>query len=230
MRFNSITAAACLAVATSALNSSPEAIFGYSNIEARADNNSVYVPTQTLCGMGDSCAQACGASFDMCPSNDESIHCFDKERQKCCPGGKGVSCDAGFFCANNAKGEQICCPEGKPLDQCAGAVSSLVPVPLSTAAPTTAAATTAAAASTAAVVNNATSIASTGAIVKSTALPSGTAKATGIVPGKSGSGGSGSGPAPTGQSSPSPIPVGAASAVAPAGMVVLAFAGLAALF
>lgn len=89
MRFNSITAAACLVVATSALNSSPEAIFGYSNIEARADNNTVYVPTQTLCGMGDTCAQACGASFDMCPSNDESIHCFDKQNQKCCPGGKG---------------------------------------------------------------------------------------------------------------------------------------------
>ncbi|KAI6261586.1 hypothetical protein MCOR29_007380 [Pyricularia oryzae] len=219
MRFNSITAAACLVVATSALNSSPEAIFGYSNIEARADNNTVYVPTQTLCGMGDTCAQACGASFDMCPSNDESIHCFDKQNQKCCPGGKGVSCDAGFFCAANAKGEQICCPEGKPLDQCAGAVSSLAPVPLSTAAPTTSAAVT----------KNVT-IATTGAVVKSTALPSGTAQATGVVPTKSVSGGSGSGPAPTSDSSPSPIPVGgAASAVAPVGMVVLAFAGLAAL-
>ncbi|KAI6359673.1 hypothetical protein MCOR25_006999 [Pyricularia grisea] len=219
MRFNSITAAACLVVATSAFNTSPEAIFGYSNIEARADNNTVYVPTQTLCGMGDSCAQACGASFDMCPSGDESIHCFDKERQKCCPGGKGVSCDAGFFCADNAKGEQICCPEGKPLDQCSGAVTSLAPFTPTSAAPT----------STAAAVTKNVTIATTGAIVKSTALPSGTAKATGVIPSKSGSGGSDSGAAPTGESSASPVPVGAASAVAPAGMAVLAFAGLAAL-
>lgn len=210
MRFQSIAAAACLAVATNAANSN--AVFGYSALEVRADNSTVYVPTQTACGMGDTCAQACGASYDMCVSNDESIHCFDKVKQKCCPGGKGVSCDEGFYCADNAKGEQICCPEGKSLDQCAGAVASLVPVPLSTATP-----------SSTAVTQNVT-IATTGAIVKSTGASSGIAKPTlGVTSTKSGSSS-----APTGEPATVP-PAGAGSAVTPAGMVVLAVAGLVAL-
>lgn len=89
MRFNSVAVTACLAVATSAANTSPNAMFAMSALEARADSEAHYVPTQTLCGMGDTCAQACGATYDMCPSKDESIHCFDKARQKCCPGDKG---------------------------------------------------------------------------------------------------------------------------------------------
>ena len=48
------------------------------------------------------------------------------------------SCDAGFYCTADTKGETFCCPEGLSLTECAtkygvtGALSSEIPTPTST--------------------------------------------------------------------------------------------------
>lgn len=49
-----------------------------------------YQPTQTFCGTGDTCAEACGAGYVQCPSSDGDMHCFDPAiQQTCCPDGSG---------------------------------------------------------------------------------------------------------------------------------------------
>jgi len=52
-----------------------------------------YQPTQTFCGTGSTCAEACGAGFLMCPSTDKSIHCYNADaKQSCCSDGSGSMC------------------------------------------------------------------------------------------------------------------------------------------
>lgn len=133
MLFKSVAAAAAFAVASHAANDAAvpvhmavRQLFGA--IHARDDTG--YLPDKAFCAMGTSCAEACGAGYEMCPSSDSSIHCFNQAaKAQCCPGNAGVSCDDGFYCANNAKGEQLCCPVGKPLSECEGAVVSVAALP-----------------------------------------------------------------------------------------------------
>jgi hypothetical protein len=52
-----------------------------------------YQPEETVCGDGNTCAEACGAGFTQCPSNDASIHCYNAEAaQNCCSDGTGSKC------------------------------------------------------------------------------------------------------------------------------------------
>ncbi|KLU86148.1 hypothetical protein MAPG_05167 [Magnaporthiopsis poae ATCC 64411] len=133
MLFKSVAAAAAFAVASHAANDvavpvhmAVRQLFGA--IHARDETG--YSPDKAFCAMGTSCAEACGAGYEMCPSSDSSIHCFNQAaKAHCCPGNAGVSCDDGFYCANDAKGEQLCCPVGKPLSECEGAVVSVAPLP-----------------------------------------------------------------------------------------------------
>jgi hypothetical protein len=49
-----------------------------------------YQPTQTFCGSGYTCAEACGADYVQCPSSDGNLHCYDPAIQDtCCPDGTG---------------------------------------------------------------------------------------------------------------------------------------------
>jgi hypothetical protein len=49
-----------------------------------------YVPEQTQCGDGNTCAEACGAGYDICPSDGTAIHCFNPTASEtCCPDGTG---------------------------------------------------------------------------------------------------------------------------------------------
>lgn len=93
MMFKSVTAVAFLAVASHALadeaatfKMSARELFGM----GRRQTDTGYTPTDTFCGMGATCAEACGAGFEMCASNDNSIHCFNAQaKQICCPDGSG---------------------------------------------------------------------------------------------------------------------------------------------
>lgn len=56
---------------------------------ARRDTNG-YQPEQTVCGDGNTCAEACGEGFTTCPSNDDSTHCYNPTAdQSCCTDGTG---------------------------------------------------------------------------------------------------------------------------------------------
>ena len=96
MLFKSASALAIFAVASQALAEpmpykpakmamSVREMFGV----VRRDDSG-YQPTQQYCGMGATCAEACGAGFDQCSSNDKSIHCYNPAAaQTCCPDGTG---------------------------------------------------------------------------------------------------------------------------------------------
>lgn len=56
----------------------------------RRQDNSGYQPEQTVCGTGNTCAEACGAGFEACASKDDSVHCYNAgAAQICCPNGSG---------------------------------------------------------------------------------------------------------------------------------------------
>ncbi|KAI1327505.1 hypothetical protein F5Y16DRAFT_399286 [Xylariaceae sp. FL0255] len=79
-----------------------------------------YSPGEQLCGVGQTCAEACGEGFEQCASKDSFTHCYDPtSRQICCPGGTGDSCDPGFYCSGDAKGATWCCPDSMSLTECA---------------------------------------------------------------------------------------------------------------
>jgi len=83
-----------------------------------------YEPTETYCSDGDTCAEACGATYQTCPSNDGFLHCFDPTQgELCCPDGTGNACDAGYYCTQDASGDTWCCPDGDSLAACAAAYS-----------------------------------------------------------------------------------------------------------
>lgn len=50
-----------------------------------------YQPDQSVCGGGgNTCADACGAGFESCPSEDNQTHCFNPTaKQACCFDGTG---------------------------------------------------------------------------------------------------------------------------------------------
>ncbi|KAI2464536.1 hypothetical protein F4781DRAFT_68448 [Annulohypoxylon bovei var. microspora] len=114
---------------------SARSIFG---LDRRSDDG--YSPEQQFCSSGDTCAEACGKGFDQCPSKDGMVHCFNKAgNQTCCPGQTGDSCDKGYFCSADDKGNTWCCPDSMTLKQCAAAYSLpgslIVPTPTSTSKP-----------------------------------------------------------------------------------------------
>lgn len=56
----------------------------------RQDDTSGYQPTQSVCGTGNTCAEACGAGYETCSSSDEMVHCFNPTAQQtCCPDASG---------------------------------------------------------------------------------------------------------------------------------------------
>ena len=56
----------------------------------RRDGAFSYSPSQSYCGLGESCAVACGAGYQTCSSTDDAIHCYDPSNQQvCCPDGSG---------------------------------------------------------------------------------------------------------------------------------------------
>ncbi|KAL2131268.1 hypothetical protein VTI74DRAFT_5323 [Chaetomium olivicolor] len=90
----------------------------------RQDNTPGYIPDQTACGTGNTCAEACGAGYETCASKDSQIHCFNPAAgEVCCPDKSGSSCEAGYYCTADAKGETFCCPHGMDLTACAAAYS-----------------------------------------------------------------------------------------------------------
>ncbi|KAI0888983.1 uncharacterized protein GGS22DRAFT_65616 [Annulohypoxylon maeteangense] len=114
---------------------SAKSIFG---LDRRDDGG--YSPEQQFCGSGDTCDEACGKGFAQCPSKDGIVHCFNKAgNQTCCPGKTGDSCDQGYFCSADDKGNTWCCPDSMTLKQCAAAYSLpgslIVPTPTSTSTP-----------------------------------------------------------------------------------------------
>ena len=49
-----------------------------------------YQPSQSYCGQGATCAEACGAGYTTCASSDSQIHCFNPDAgELCCPDGSG---------------------------------------------------------------------------------------------------------------------------------------------
>lgn len=93
-----------------------------------------YNPELGTCGVGLTCAAACGDGFEACSAKETSIlFCFNPGAgQTCCPGGSGReysprqrlyhltsdeptllgACDAGFYCVNDPNGGQTyCCDE-----------------------------------------------------------------------------------------------------------------------
>ncbi|KAH8912610.1 hypothetical protein BR93DRAFT_87986 [Coniochaeta sp. PMI_546] len=75
-----------------------------------------YQPTQSICGEGATCADACGAGYATCASSDTTIHCYNPAaKQTCCPDNSGNSCDDGYFCTADTAGQTWCCPDGMDL-------------------------------------------------------------------------------------------------------------------
>jgi hypothetical protein len=48
-----------------------------------------YYPTTHLCGSGDTCAEACGATYEQCPSSS-GLYCYEPSLgDHCCPDNTG---------------------------------------------------------------------------------------------------------------------------------------------
>ncbi|KFA48144.1 hypothetical protein S40293_08885 [Stachybotrys chartarum IBT 40293] len=87
-------------------------------------DTSGYQPEQTVCGEGDTCAEACGAGFAECASTNDAVHCFNPEaQQQCCTDGTGNSCDAGYYCTHDTSSQTWCCPDNMSLSECAAIYS-----------------------------------------------------------------------------------------------------------
>ncbi|KAL2266971.1 hypothetical protein VTJ83DRAFT_4248 [Remersonia thermophila] len=145
MLVKSVAAFAALSLATgvaaeplrpykpSMLKMSTRSLFGV----MRRDEVPGYQPATEVCGVGPTCAAACGAGYETCSSGDDEVHCFNPSAgEVCCPNRSGSSCDAGYYCAADNKGETWCCPDGQSLADCAasypeveGALVSQTPVP-----------------------------------------------------------------------------------------------------
>ncbi|KAK3187388.1 hypothetical protein K4F52_003733 [Lecanicillium sp. MT-2017a] len=81
-----------------------------------------YQPEKTKCGDGDTCAEACGAGFEQCASDDGVAHCFNPTaKQSCCQDGSGSSCDEGYYCTHDTSQQTWCCPNDMDLAACAAA-------------------------------------------------------------------------------------------------------------
>lgn len=79
-----------------------------------------YQPEQAACNAGNTCSEACGAGYETCASSDDQIHCFNPTvGEICCPNQSGDSCQAGYYCTSDTKGETWCCPDAMDLAACA---------------------------------------------------------------------------------------------------------------
>ncbi|OIW32203.1 hypothetical protein CONLIGDRAFT_260797 [Coniochaeta ligniaria NRRL 30616] len=97
-----------------------------------------YQPTQSICGEGATCADACGAGYATCASSDTTIHCYNTAaKQTCCPDNSGNSCDDGYYCTADTAAQTWCCPNGMDLVACAAAYSVTGGLVSETAKPTT---------------------------------------------------------------------------------------------
>ncbi|KAF1960008.1 hypothetical protein CC80DRAFT_404906 [Byssothecium circinans] len=86
-----------------------------------------YYPTTRPCGSGKTCAEACGAGSEQCPSRS-GLYCHEPARSKCCPDQSGKACQNGYFCTTDGKTSPTtyCCPDGMDLGACAKAYSLTV--------------------------------------------------------------------------------------------------------
>ncbi|KAI5463426.1 hypothetical protein BGZ63DRAFT_353876 [Mariannaea sp. PMI_226] len=122
MLFRAATTVAVLAVSVAAQTAQPYKlvtgpVLGISL--ARRDTYG-YQPEQSVCGAGNTCAEACGAGFDTCASNDGNTHCYNPGiKQSCCSDGTGNSCDEGYYCTHDTKMNTWCCPNNLNLVECA---------------------------------------------------------------------------------------------------------------
>ncbi|KAK4130191.1 hypothetical protein BT67DRAFT_452607 [Trichocladium antarcticum] len=103
-----------------------------------------YTPGQASCNAGATCQEACGAEYTACASTDQQVHCFNPTTEICCPDKSGNSCDIGYYCTADKKGETFCCPDGMDLAACAksyevegGLVSQVAPKETSTSSTST---------------------------------------------------------------------------------------------
>ncbi|KAM7219511.1 hypothetical protein V8F06_005066 [Rhypophila decipiens] len=107
-----------------------------------------YNPEFGTCGIGVTCAEACGDGFESCSARDKSLlFCYNPGAgQTCCPGGSGRACDAGYYCATDPEeGQTYCCDEELDLAQCAsdlGIPSAVVPTTATPSATKTLSSTT----------------------------------------------------------------------------------------
>jgi len=64
-----------------------------------------YTPQTELCGDGNTCAEACGAGYEQCASNDSFTHCFNPTAgETCCSIKSGGKCSA----AGGLNGAKVC--------------------------------------------------------------------------------------------------------------------------
>jgi len=125
MLFRSATSVAVLACAASAA-AKPQpyklAVMAVPGLSLSRRDTLGYQPDVTECGDGNTCAEACGAGYDQCKSEDNLVHCFNPEAgQSCCNDDTGNSCEAGYYCTHDTKLETWCCPDSMDLEECAAA-------------------------------------------------------------------------------------------------------------
>ncbi|KAL2166475.1 hypothetical protein VTG60DRAFT_2735 [Thermothelomyces hinnuleus] len=218
------------------MRTSTRALFGI----ARRQDDSGYQPEPVKCNNGDTCAEACGAGYETCVSNDDLTHCYNPTvGEICCPNQSGGSCEKGYYCTADKKGETWCCPEGMDVEACAaayglpgGLVSQTPPPATSTSTSTSTSSTSTSSTTTTKPSTTSSSSHSTSASRNSTSFvaPSTTTIPT-FVPSSnpiqinSTSVSTVSPPQPT----QSKVDEGAGSVVAPATALVLLAAGIAAL-
>lgn len=144
MHFTTATAAAVLAFAANVAAEPQPFLAVMPGLSLMRRDTNGYTPDVTKCGNGDTCAQACGAGFAQCPSEDKVAHCFNPTaKQACCLDGSGNACDDGYYCAHDTNKKSMCCPNGQDLVACAaansvrgglqtGALTTSTPTPTST--------------------------------------------------------------------------------------------------
>ncbi|KHN98071.1 prp 4 CRoW domain-containing protein [Metarhizium album ARSEF 1941] len=84
-----------------------------------------YGPQQQQCKQGGKdCREACGPQFDQCASGEpDTVFCFDRTKDNCCPDNSGKACAKGYFCARDTNGKTFCCPDSTDPKACAAALS-----------------------------------------------------------------------------------------------------------
>ncbi|CEJ84853.1 hypothetical protein VHEMI03596 [[Torrubiella] hemipterigena] len=140
MHFTTATAAAVLAFAANAVaEPQPYMLAAMPGLSLMRRDSAGYTPETSVCGAGNTCAEACGSDFTQCASTDGVSHCFNpKAKQACCTDGSGNSCDEGYYCTHDTALKTWCCPNGMDLAACAAAYTikgGLKTGPLSTSTP-----------------------------------------------------------------------------------------------
>jgi len=125
MLFRIATSVALLAAATNvAAEPRPYklAVMPLTGLSLARRDTSGYIPEETVCGEGNTCAEACGGGYTQCTSNDAATHCFNPEAgQNCCTDGTGNSCEDGYYCTHDSSLQTWCCPDSMDLAECAAA-------------------------------------------------------------------------------------------------------------